>query len=114
MVKEALQAGRIFTAAYFKLLGTPNPNKPSTHASEVAHAVTEAVRRQDTEILQALLDAKVLIFCYVVAHLRKVSLLVQDVECSGGCGVGSVRKASPLAECLLSKNKPVTRLFWFC
>jgi hypothetical protein len=84
MVREALAAGQ------------PDPNTPSSHASEQVHPITEAVRRGDTEILRAMLES------------GRVELMVVDFVCSGGCGIGTVYHASPLAVAILARSSEMT------
>ncbi|KAH3762542.1 hypothetical protein Pelo_5608 [Pelomyxa schiedti] len=82
MIVEALRSGVL------------DPKKPATHNNDITYPITEAVRRGDPLIVHTLLSAN-------------VPVLVTDQECAGGCGVGSVRRVSPLAEALLAKNAQI-------
>ena len=74
----------------FILLGVPDPAAPLVHPSETSYAICEAAKRGDIDIIKALID-------------KKVNINVVGIRSSGGCGVGSLRKATPLAEALLAQ-----------
>eukprot|EP00727_Mastigamoeba_balamuthi_P005775 m51a1_g1817 hypothetical protein (204) ;mRNA; r:491669-492443 len=72
--------------------GSPDPRAPVDHPKEKTYAITEAARRGNAEIVQALLGAG-------------VPADVCDFEETGGCGVGSTRRCTPLGEALLGRHK---------
>ena len=76
---------------WFRLrAGYPDPSVPVVHPSETAYPICEAAKRGDADIVAALIA-------------KGVRVDVVGIRSSGGCGVGSLRKATPLAEALLAQ-----------